>query len=743
MSTHRDRSGENPAARDAVTAVLDVFEDHVWVATRRLDRVLYSNRAYERIYGEPVEKLFADPRSFLKCLAPDDRERVIEAAASPGALPFEDEVDVHRPDGSVRRLRLRSFATGNDSEGFIAGLTEDITDESRLRADLMATRTRLADIVESTSDGVVMVDPDWRYTFANGNAGVILGRDPSSLIGKRLWDEYPEATARPLAAAYRRVMAGGAAESIEEHYAPWDRWFEHRVFPADEGIVVFFHDVTDRKRAEIAEREYRRMLERANVAVTTLDEGLIRFWNRGAEALYGYPASEVLGRSMREVLSIEFSEPLERIIRQVRDTGTWDGTLVHTARDGRAVVVASHWARHQHPETGEDLVVEVNNDVTALLASQRETQRLTTQLNRAERLDALGQLASGIAHDFNNLLSVILHNLRFALDELPPDTTAARDLGHARAAAERAAALTRQLLIFARQDGGSPTDVDVDAVVRDLAAMLEHTVGSHIEIDLDLDAGAAIHADRSRIEQVLVNLIINARDAMPRGGSLRIATRVVVDLLGQGPGLAPGRYVTLEVSDTGAGMAPETAQRAFEPFFTTKPPGQGTGLGLATVFGVATASGGTATIDSAPGLGTTVSVWFPCVGTGADHAPAEEARRDRGTVLLVEDREDVRRTTRRMLEGGGYRVLEAGDCAGASKLWATHHGRVDVLVADLGLADRSGRELADDLRRSRSDLPVVLLSGREPDGLPPLGPAMFFLRKPFSREELLHLVGQD
>jgi len=280
--------------------------------------------------------------------------------------------------------------------------------------------------------------------------------------------------------------------------------------------------------------------------------------------------------------------------------------------------------------------------------------------------------------------------------------------------------------------------VDLDDLVRDLASMLERTVGSHIELRFDLHTtGHVVRSDPARLEQILLNLVINARDAMPHGGAIRVAT-TAVDVDGEREDIDPGCYLCLVVSDTGTGMSAEVATHAFEPFFTTKPTGQGTGLGLATVYGIATDAGGTAAISSRAGQGTTVSVWLPSAAATPTRAQiTDDAPPRLATLLLVEDQDDLRRTTRRILELGGYDVIEAADTVEAAQLWAAHQHGIDAVVADVVLPGRPIAELADDLRRTRSGLPIVLLSGFAPDGVPGVVAPVAFVAKPFTRDELL------
>jgi signal transduction histidine kinase len=299
---------------------------------------------------------------------------------------------------------------------------------------------------------------------------------------------------------------------------------------------------------------------------------------------------------------------------EVHRTGSWDGQVQRRDRDGRDVFLVSHLVLYREGDTDESLIVEVNSDIGPLVEAEREQHRLVNELHRAERLDALGQLAGGIAHDFGNLLTVMIDNLTAIGASLTEGSQAESDLAEARRIAERAEALTQQLMVFARNEEGLAVPVEVDALVFDLATMLGRLVGDHIDFLLELTSGrASVMADPSRLEQVVMNMVLNARDALPYGGHVRAVTAVTEVTADDSRGLEPGEYVRLTVSDDGVGMSSEDVERAFDPLFTTKISGKGTGFGLSTVLGVVSSYGGTAEIESEPNVGTSVSVWLPRV----------------------------------------------------------------------------------------------------------------------------------
>jgi signal transduction histidine kinase/ActR/RegA family two-component response regulator len=389
--------------------------------------------------------------------------------------------------------------------------------------------------------------------------------------------------------------------------------------------------------------------------------------------------------------------------------------------------------------TGASRLIGVAQDIT-------EQRRVEQQLIQSQRMEAIGNLAGGIAHDFNNLLTAIIGYLSFVQRRLPPDAPVRDDLGEVERAARRAAALTSQLLSYARRQMVVPSSVDLNATVAGLAPMVRRLVGEDIEVETELtDTLDSVRVDPGQLEQVLLNLVANARDAMPSGGLLRLTTRTVAITPAVArtiPEARPGQYVALEVTDTGSGMTPEVQARIFEPFFTTKPPGAGTGLGLAMCYGIVRQAEGLILVESEPGRGTRISVLLPresaSAGVESASAPPGPAP-GRETVLLVEDDPTVRAVTARMLRELGYTVLEAGSASEARTVAASADGRLDLLLTDVIMPGGSGRELAETLTRAHPGLPVVFMSGYTADVVLRQGVVqdkVAFLSKPFTADAL-------
>ena len=383
-----------------------------------------------------------------------------------------------------------------------------------------------------------------------------------------------------------------------------------------------------------------------------------------------------------------------------------------------------------------------------LAAVLADRERLERQFYQAQKMETVGQLAGGIAHDFNNILTAIVGFGTLVAEQVSDNESASRNAAEILAAANRASALTRQLLAFGRRQVLHPTRINLNETVQSLAGMLRQLIGENIDLRIVCAPELPpIRADLSQLESALANLVVNARDAMPRGGRLTIETADVIlddDYCTTHVGVRPGRYARLSVSDTGMGMSQEVQTRIFEPFFTTKEAGKGTGLGLATVYGIVKQSGGNIWVYSEEGVGSTFKIYLPVDATeraAAGSTDATRAQWSKGTetVLLVEDAPMIRRLAREIMLRAGYTVIEAGDAEEAAQL-AAGHERIDVLLTDLIMPGPSGVELAEQLRNARPRVRVLFMSGYSDnaivrDGL--LGDSAAFLQKPFTPEELL------
>jgi PAS domain S-box-containing protein len=498
--------------------------------------------------------------------------------------------------------------------------------------------------------------------------------------------------------------------------------------------------VADVEEANRLLRRHRELIDLSSDAVITLDaELVITGWNQGAREMYGWTEAEAIGRPVRELLHSEPAVPGEAIDAILREKLRWSGELLQTHRDGRRLIVDSRQVLLRDGLGFTVGILEVNRDLT-------EKRALEEQLRQSQKLESIGQLASGVAHDFNNLLSVIAGYAEMVLSELPQDESLRESVEEISMAASRAAGLTRQLLAFSRRQPAEPVHLDLNDVVRGAEKMLRRLLTADINLVLFLEPGnAVVYADRNHIEQVILNLAVNARDAMRRGGTLAIETRRTsvgeesADLI---PGAPAGEYLLLSVSDTGSGMSPEIKARIFEPFFTTKEKGKGTGLGLSTVYGIVKQSRGWISVDSEVGLGTTFRILFPLSGKNAG-APqlseTEERLRGSETILVAEDDGAVRRVLCQALQRSGYQVLEAGNGQEALAIATAFSGRIHLLVADVVMPQLGGIELAAQFTRDRPDASVLWISGFSDRPLK-TGERVAFVQKPFRNKTILSEV---
>ncbi|GAB1691677.1 PAS domain S-box protein [Krasilnikovia sp. M28-CT-15] len=514
-------------------------------------------------------------------------------------------------------------------------------------------------------------------------------------------------------------------------------------------MVALYQRRMERRVYRAAEDESRlaAFVQSSEDAIICSDlRGTITSWNPSAERMYGYRAAEMVGENVTRLMVPERAAMLPRILTDIGEGGRVatfetrrvrkDGTLfdvsisISPVRDRHGTVVG---------------VAGTERDITDRKRAEQQRQQFVERSARAERMESLGQLAGGIAHDFNNLLAIIINYVDFALDTADPDTR--EDLTRARAGAERARDLTRQLLLFARQEPAATEHIDLNAVIDETRALLDRTIGAHIQLVTRTAAHPlTIRADPGRLEQVLLNLVINARDAMPDGGVLIVeagATHLAKDPARQPP-LPPGPYAQLTVSDTGTGVPAEVAAHIFEPFFTTKDAQHGTGLGLATVYGIITAAGGSITVSSEPHAGTTFHILLPIC---TDSAPARGAARPdvvRGEgrhILLVEDDSEVCEVAARILQTHGYRVTTAPH--GRAALDELAEQPVDLLLTDVVMPGMSGVQLAEAVRREHPGVAVLLVSGYSADSAElkrQLTQGVPIIYKPFTAVELLHAV---
>jgi len=743
-----------------------------------------------------------------------------------------------------------------------------------------------ATLYEAIPQAFVALDAESRFSYVNAKAGAILGREPASLLGQTVWDEFPDARARPFAKAYAQLKATNLPVLADGCFAPWECECTSRLYPCDGGVLVVFAEgvSADQRKTHGVElsRYLRAVLDTTPECIKVIGrDGTLLDMNLAGVTLIEAPSFEAIAGicvypsvverdrdAMRRAVEaacdgeqshLEFEIVtfggkrcrMESRIGPLRDESgviiaalcmTRDVTQVRAneerlreseARFRRLVeraplgsflndaagntvycnprlaaifgrpaeeIVAGAWRDSVHPADRDplmaaclafyagddeemhydyrivrpdgairDLVVEQvrlrtgdasTEGFIGIIDDVTEHRVLEEQLRQSQKLEAVGRLAGGVAHDFNNLLTVIANYGQFLKQELEPGTRGRADLEELLGATRRASSLTRQLLTFGRKQPSSPKLLAPNDVIVGVEDMLRRLIGEHIALVTDLEPGVGrVLVDPGQLEQILVNLAVNGRDAMPSGGLLTIETAAVYltqgDIMQPGSGGSipalvgsPGDHVVIRVTDTGFGMDDETQRRVFEPFFTTKPLGHGTGLGLATIYGIVAQAGGRLCLRSAHGQGTVVEVYLPrkCAEV-IDHAVPPDApnvddmRRGSETVLVAEDESAVRESVRRILERAGYTVIEARHGADALLLWRERRDEIALVLTDVVMPEMRGAELATTLREAAPDTRIVFMSGYASDSArATMSPDDALLTKPFDAETLLRVV---
>ncbi len=729
-------------------------------------RFLTVNPAMARILGyDSPEEAIRDVTDITHQIYvhPEDRTESARREQAEGVLKgFEFEA--YRKDGEKIWLSLnrRSVRDENGIVLYREGRVEDITErkkaeaeQARLNTEIREERERLNTVV-ATVPGVVFEawgrpDTGNSTDFVSEYVGPMTGYNVSewfSMPGFWLSIVHPDDKERVAREANLHFAEGGNA-ALEFRWIRKDEriiWVRaHTIVICDKegtpvgvrGVVI---DVTEHRRAENALREseerYRDLVENAHDIIFSHDlHGNYSSVNRHEECLSLNIADTIAPEHVnkaREMMSKKLAG--EKV-------SAYEVELV--AKDGKRIPV----------EVNTKLILQdgVPVGVQGIARDVTKRKQLEEQLRQSQKMEAIGQLAGGVAHDFNNLLTAINGYSSLALQRVEDGHPVKPYLEEVKKAGDRAANLTRQLLAFGRKQILQPVVLNLNAVISDMNKMLRRLIGEDIELTAKLDPDLGrVMADPGQIEQVLVNLIVNARDAMPQGGNLTIETTNVEfdsDYVSGQLGVQAGSYVKLAVSDTGVGMDEETRNRIFEPFFTTKEKGKGTGLGLSTVYGIVKQSGGNIWVYSGPGKGTTFKVYLPqveSIARASKEKVAEAAPRGGSeTVLLVEDEEVVRGLARRILEQAGYSVVEARKADEAIRFCEEHGNEVDLLLTDVVMPEMSGKELADRLKTQRPDLKMLFMSGYTDEAIVHHGvldSSVEFIQKPFTPAGLIEKV---
>jgi two-component system cell cycle sensor histidine kinase/response regulator CckA len=728
------------------------------VSTRRVSDV---NLAAVEHYGYSREELLS---MRIDDLHPaEDLPELHARLAALGATGRSTTLTRHRKkDGTIIDVEVTGCPLDHTLPGHRIVVANDVTDRVRAERAVRASEARFRSVAESLDEAIVITDRAGVILYASGRTNDVLGRAPGDLVGRGIGELLFPGLGLPEPSLLRD--AGRRHHEIELVHAGGRRqWIAVSVGPfqdadgAEVGLLVTLADITDRHEAGAELRAMNHTLQTlidlAPQAIITVDlDWRITRWNRAAERIFGWSEAEVMGGPLPFIPSGDEAEFQRHRCLMREQHGLTGIETRYVRKDGALIDVLLSTAELRDRSGVPAGFIAVLSDIT-------ESKRMEAQLRQSQKLEAIGQLAGGIAHDFNNLVTSIKCNAAYLLDGLEVGDPRREGVGEIDDAATRAMMLTRQLLAFSRKQVLQPMVLDLNAVVTDLGKMLRRIMPENITQTLSLDpATGHVLADPGQLEQVILNLAVNARDAMPAGGVLTIAT-TWVDLSDpaawhhEGVELRPGEYVVLSVSDTGTGIDRATQERIFEPFFTTKPVGYGTGLGLSTVYGIVKQSGGYVWVYSEVGRGSVFRVYLPRVVGPADRSRHEPERRamlrtaGSERILVIEDEGAIRAVVSRLLRSQGYTVLTAANAVEAFTLLEQHPGAVDLVLTDIIMPGMSGPAFAEELARragGKGRVPRVLfMSGYTRSHIVQSGilePGMELLEKPFTPVQLTERV---
>ncbi|MBI4062006.1 MAG: PAS domain S-box protein [Elusimicrobia bacterium] len=635
------------------------------------------------------------------------------------------------------------------------------TGRQRQDARAQAQATLYRTLVERAPMSVLLIDPETTTPIEfNDMACRQLGYTREEFARLRITDYEAAETPEETRAHVQKVLREGGDEFRTRHRVKGGEIRDVLVtaWTVELSGRTLFHcvyrDITETVKAEKSAREAASIIEATPEGILITDEhGIIKYVNSGWERMSGWSSREVVGKVTPRVLKSDRNDPAiyARLWRTVTQGRSFRGEFYNRRRDGTHYAVESLIMPLKNAAGETTGFSGIERDITDRLRAEESLRQNQEQLRQAQKMEAVGRLAGGVAHDFNNLLTAIGGYADFLLSSIEPGDPRREDVGEIKKAGERASALTRQLLAFSRKQLVQLRILDFNAVVADIQKMLRRLLREDIALTVILSPEEArLRADQGQLEQVILNLVVNAGDAMPEGGKLTLEiSRARMDeiYIHRHGAIMPGSYVTLTVNDTGCGMNEETQSHLFEPFFTTKERGKGTGLGLSTVYGIVTQIGGQIAVYSEEGRGTAFKVYLPLTEDALDAPPPAPSPQgpplEAGTVLLVEDETAIRNLAGRILAQAGFTVIEAVNGREALDICLNHAGPIQLMLTDMVMPEMDGPELAERLATLRPEIRVVFMSGYtehariENDAR---RPAAAFIQKPFSPSELVQTI---
>ena len=712
------------------------------------------NRNLERVSGYSTEEI-ARMRP-LEFFAVADRP-LIEARIAETLALGESSVEARllAKDGSTRSYMLSGRRVEYNGASCLLGSGIDIealkeAEISLARSEAEATHLAesLTTTLESITDAFVTLDREGRFTYLNREAERLVRRPRAELAGTAPWDAFPDDVGATFEKMYQLAIGGNRTVSFDQYFPSLQRWLEIHAYPSTQGLAAHLRDVTQRHldqeqlhQAEARIREQASLLDKAQdaIIVGNLDHEIL-YWNRSAERLYGWTSAEAVGRSVTELM-YDNTRAFDAAMHELLASGEWVGEIEHLTKNRRSLVVEGHWTLVRDDTGAPTSVLAINTDIT-------RRRQLEQQYLRAQRLESVGTLAGGIAHDINNVLTPIVMSIGLLqMDEQDEDRLEL--LATIEGSAKRGAQMVSQVLSFARGTEVERVEVQITHLIAEIVNIVRETFPKNIDVRDRLSPDLrTLQADPTQLHQVLLNLLVNARDALPAGGSVTVsAENVYVDaqLAAANIEAQIGPYVKIEVEDTGTGIPRDIIDKVFDPFFTTKAVGHGTGLGLATSLAIVKSHGGFINVYSDEGVGTCFRVYLPALRRAESDVPegadGDPPRGHGETVLVVDDESSIRQIARQTLEAHGYRVLLAGDGAEALSSYEQHAPTVGVVLTDVMMPVMDGITLARALARRNPELPIIATSGltASTGGVRP-DIVRHFLPKPYTATMLLGAV---
>ena len=739
-------------------ALFDVANDAIYMLQNGV--FIDCNAKGLELFGVTRDQLIGQSTAFFSpSIQPDGRDsqekatELIERALAGEPQLFEwvqQRPDATRINVDVSLSRLELYGVS-----YIQAIARDTTERKQAEEEKQRMSNLMQLLLESAGEGIYGIDEEGRCTFINHAGAELLGYQPEEVLGRNMHEvahhHCEDGSVYPVEGCliYRAFQNGEQCHVDTEVF--WRK--DGSSFPVDyssypivegeaiTGAVVTFTDITERKRAGEQIADQAALLDKTRDAILVRDlEGKILYWNHGAERIYGFSRDEAVGRTSIEMLQTDLKK-FEELIRLTINRGEWNGELLHLAKDGREISIESRCTLIRDQEGRPKSILAINTDIT-------EKKKLEAQFLRAQRMESVGTLAGGIAHDLNNVFGPILM-VAEVLKQQVTDVEGRKLLHLLDASAQHGADLVRQVLAFARGVEGRRMLLNPVNILNEIRDMIRDTFPKNIDFSYGPRRGVwTVTGDPTQLRQVFTNICVNARDAMPNGGALRVTIENVAldDMYADmNPESRPGDYVMVTMADTGSGIPADMRDKIFEPFFTTKDIGKGTGLGLSTTAGIVRSHGGFIRVYSEMGRGSAFKVYLPAnaASKGADVVAGGETSLPRGNgelVLVVDDEERMRAVVQSTLERFGYRVLLAANGAEAVALYAQNRDRIEIVLTDMAMPVMDGPATIVALMSMNPHLKIIGSSGLPSDGdfaRAGAGGFKYFISKPYTAETLL------